>query len=80
MWTLTYALEYLPQMLGFALARLCAFNGVTTFMLGRFFNLLFYVACLHIAIRLAPRFKVTFGQCCASSSATGIRRRSGWRL
>ncbi len=61
MWTLTYALEYLPQMLGFALARLCAFNGVTTFMLGRFFNLLFYVACLHIAIRLAPRFKVTFG-------------------
>lgn len=61
MWTLTYALEYLPQVLGFALARLCAFNGVTTFMLGRFFNLLFYVACLALAIRLAPRFKVTFG-------------------
>lgn len=61
MWTLTYSLEYLPQVLGFALARLCAFNGVTTFMLGRFFNLLFYVACLALAIRLAPRFKVTFG-------------------
>ncbi len=61
MWTLTYSLEYLPQVLGFSLARLCAFNGVTTFMLGRLFNLLFYVACLHLAIRLAPRFKVTFG-------------------
>lgn len=61
MWTLTYSLEYLPQVLGFALARLCALNGVTTFMLGRFFNLLFYVGCLRLAIHLAPRFKVTFG-------------------
>ncbi len=61
MWTLTYSLEYLPQVLGFALARLCALNGVTTFMLGRFFNLLFYVGCLCLAIHLAPRFKVTFG-------------------
>ena len=37
MWTLVYPLEYVPQVLGFAISRLLSFNDVTTFMMGRFF-------------------------------------------
>lgn len=61
MWTLTYSLEYAPQVIGYALARLLRANAVTAFMTARLFNLIFYVACVYWAIRLAPRFKVTLG-------------------
>lgn len=63
MWTLTYAVEYVPQIIGYAIAHVFAFNGVTAFMLGRLFNLLFYVGCVALALRLAPRFKLTLGLC-----------------
>lgn len=61
MWTLVYPLEYAPQVLGFAISRLLSFNDVTTFMMGRFFNLLFYVVCLYISVKRVPRFKLLFG-------------------
>lgn len=63
MWTLTYSLEYVPQIIAYAIAHIFSFNGVTAFMLGRFCNLLFYVACVYLALRLAPRFKLTLGLC-----------------
>lgn len=63
MWTLTYAVEYVPQIIGYAIAHIFSFNGVTAFMLGRLFNLLFYVGCVALALRLAPRFKLTLGLC-----------------
>lgn len=61
MWTLTYPLEYVPQVLGFLLAKLFSFNTLTEFMFGRFFNLIFYVVCLYFAIKRTPRFKLTLG-------------------
>lgn len=61
MWTLTYSLEYAPQVLGFALAQLLSFNSLTMFMLGRLFNLLFFVLCLYLAVKRTPRFKLTLG-------------------
>ena len=53
--------EYLPQALGITCARILDLNFIQTFYLGRFFNLLFYVFCVIIAIRQAPRFKLLFG-------------------
>ena len=61
MWTLTYAAEYIPQVIGFSLARLLNFGSVTVFMSARFFNLLFYVTCLYFAVKLTPRFKLVLG-------------------
>lgn len=63
MWTLTYSLEYFPQIIGYAVAHIFSFNAVTAFMLGRAFNLLFYVGCVYVALRIAPRFKLTLGLC-----------------
>ncbi len=63
MWTLTYAAEYIPQIIGYAIAQLFHFNSVTALMLGRFFNLLFYVGCVYLALRIAPRFKLMLGMC-----------------
>lgn len=63
MWTLTYAAEYIPQVIGYAIAHIFSLNGVTAFMLGRLCNLLFYVGCVSLALRLAPRFKLTLGLC-----------------
>lgn len=61
MWTLTYSLEYAPQVIGLALALLLGRNMVTAFMLSRFFNLLFYVLCVYIAVERSPKFKVLLG-------------------
>lgn len=63
MWTLTYSLEYIPQIIGYAVAHIFSFNAVTAFLLGRVFNLFFYVGCVYIALRIAPRFKLTLGLC-----------------
>lgn len=61
MWTLTYSVEYVPQIIGFSAALLLGRNMVTAFMLGRLFNLLFYVLCVYIAIERSPKFKVLLG-------------------
>lgn len=61
MWTLTYALEYVPQVIGLTIALLLGRNMVTAFMLSRFFNLLFYVLCVYFAVERSPKFKVLLG-------------------
>lgn len=61
MWTLTYSLEYVPEIIGFSVALLLGRNMVTAFMLSRFFNLLFYVLCVYIAVERSPKFKVLLG-------------------
>ncbi|MBR5111576.1 MAG: DUF2142 domain-containing protein [Clostridia bacterium] len=60
-WSLHYSVEYFPQMIGLAAARLLRLNFLQSFYLGRFVNLLFYVLCLAIALRRTPRFKLMFG-------------------
>ena len=61
MWTLTYSLEYVPQIIGFTMALLLGRNMVTAFMLARLLNLLFYVLCVYIAVERSPKFKVLLG-------------------
>ena len=61
MWTLVYVAEYIPQIVGVALAMLLGRNMVTAFLLGRLCNLVFYCACLYLAIKRTPRFKLMFG-------------------
>lgn len=61
MWTLTYFMEYVPQLIGVSLALIFGRNTVTAFMLGRFFNLLFYCVCVYLAVKRAPKFKVLLG-------------------
>lgn len=60
MWTLTYPLEYVPQIIGFSIALLLGRNMVTAFMLARFFNLLFYVLCVYLALKRASKFRTLF--------------------
>lgn len=57
----SYHICFVPQALGITLARLLKWNMLRTFYLGRLFNLIFYVICVHIAIKKTPVFKVLFG-------------------
>lgn len=52
---------FLPQALGITLARLLNLNMLRTFYMGRFFNLMFYLGCLYIAIKKTPVHKLLFG-------------------
>jgi uncharacterized membrane protein len=61
MWTLTYFAEYIPQIIGFSIALLLGRNMVTAFMLARFFNLLFYVLCVYLALKRNSKFRTLFG-------------------
>ena len=56
-----YLLFYLPQTLGVTLGRLLRLSMTSTFLLGRFFNLLFYSACVFLAVRRTPRYKTLLG-------------------
>lgn len=58
---LDYFIEYLPQALGIALARLLNINFIKMFYLGRLFNLVFYVVLLYLAIKRTPKFKLMIG-------------------
>lgn len=58
---LSYFVQYLPQAIGVALARLLNLNFIWIFLLGHTFNLLFYSLCLYLAIKRTPRFKLLFG-------------------
>ena len=61
MWTLTYFAEYIPQIIGFSIALLLGRNMVTAFMLARFFNLLFYVLCVYLALKRNSKFRTLLG-------------------
>ena len=58
--SLPYPLMYLPQTLGLSLGRLLRLNFLMTFYLGRLCSLLFFAACVYLAIRITPRFKLLF--------------------
>ena len=63
MWTLTYFVEYVPQLIGMSLALVLGRNMTTAFILGRFFNLAFYCLCVYLAVKRTPKFKLLFGLC-----------------
>ena len=56
-----YKICFVPQALGITVARLLNWNMLRTFYLGRLFNLIFYVICVHIAIKKTPVHKLLFG-------------------
>jgi len=58
---LTYFVQYLPQATGITIGRLLGRNMITNFMLGRFFNLLFYTVCVFLAVKRVPKFQVPLG-------------------
>lgn len=57
----SYITPFIPQALGITLARILELNMLKTFYLGRLFNLIFYVACVYIAIKNTPIHKTLFG-------------------
>ena len=59
-YTLTYPLMYVPQAIGIGLARLLGGNFMRVFFAGRVTNFLFYTACVYLAIREVPRYKLLF--------------------
>ena len=54
---LDYFIEYLPQAIGIAVGRILNLNFVGVFYLGRLCNLIFYSACVYLAVRTAKRFQ-----------------------
>ena len=56
-----YDLCYYPQALGITIGRLLKLNFFKTYYLGRFFSLLFYTACVFIAVKKTPVLKDLFG-------------------
>lgn len=57
----TYSTYYIPQSIGTAIGRALTLNELATFYLGRLTNLLFYCACVFIAVKNTPTLKVMFG-------------------
>lgn len=51
-------IAYMPGILGVLLARILGLGGVQLLLLGRFFNLLFYIFMVYFAIKVIP-----FGKC-----------------
>ena len=62
-WTVqTTPLAYVPQALGMTLARVLGFGSMGLLFLGRFMNLVFYVAMTYLAMKRLPFGKeVLFG-------------------
>lgn len=56
-----YLPYYVPQAIGVTLARLFNVNTLRTYYSGRVFNLLFYAACVFVAIKNTPIHKLLFG-------------------
>lgn len=56
-----YTIPYIPQALGLILGRELKLPMIQTLYLGRFFNLLFYCACLYFSIKITPVHKTLFG-------------------
>ena len=56
-----YVGYYIPQAIGVTIARLLKVNTLKTFYAGRFTNLIFYLACLYIALKNTPTKKMLLG-------------------
>ena len=57
----SYPIAFVPQAIGVTIARLLNMNMLKTFYMGRLFNLIFYVACIYVAIKNTPIHKLLFG-------------------
>ena len=55
--------QYIPQAFGLAIGRLLHFNFMPLFLLGRLFNLLFYIFCIWLAIKTVPFGKLVIFAC-----------------
>ena len=55
---LNWPVMYLPQAIGIAIGRILGLNFLPLFCLGRLMNLLFYIGCIFLAIRIMPRYKM----------------------
>lgn len=80
---------YIPQSLGIIVGKIFNSPALGLFYLGRFFNLLFYIAICFIAIKIIPKFKGTLALLAltpmaihqaASMSADGITISSSFLL
>lgn len=56
-----YIAPYIPQTIGVLIGRILQVNYLKTFYAGRLINLLFYAACIYIAIKNTPVHKLLFG-------------------
>lgn len=56
-----YFVQEMPSGLGITLARLLGCNFVTTILMGRLFNLIFFAACVYFAVKRIPRYKTAMG-------------------
>jgi len=56
-------IQYIPQASGLAIGRLLHFNFMPLFLTGRIFNLLFYIFCLWLAIKVIPFGKLVIFAC-----------------
>lgn len=56
-----YIIQYIPNAIGLTLGRILKLNMITNFYLGRMTGLLFYVACVYLAIKKASTFKFLIG-------------------
>lgn len=57
----SYKTCFIPQAIGITVARLLNWNMLRTFYMGRLCNLIFYIACVYIAIKKTPVHKLLFG-------------------
>lgn len=56
-----YFVQEIPSGLGIALARFLGYNLVTTILMGRLFNLIFFASCVYFAVKRTPRYKTAIG-------------------
>ena len=56
-----FQMQYIPNALGLTIGRLLKTNMITTFYMGRLTGLIFYVACVYLAIKKTCSFKFLFG-------------------
>lgn len=56
-----YKIAYIPQSIGVVIARLFKVNPIKVFYSGRLTNLLFYVLCIFVCIKMTPIHKTLFG-------------------
>ncbi len=58
---LKYFIQYLSPAIGISLGRILNLPFMQLFLLGRFFNLLFFTICVYFAVKRTPQFKNLFG-------------------
>ena len=57
----SYMLCYIPQTIGVIIGRVFNLNMLKTYYSGKLMNLIFYAACVYIALKKTPCYKFLFG-------------------